>query len=126
MLAEIRTGIVDTLARLDGVNVYPHPVDNLAAPAAIVAGVQAEPDSGDSWRCTAEVYVVVSRRHVHQLAQLDELLDPSGTVRTSVVAALLAEGSTVDVSSIGEYREFTIGDVGHYAATVTVEVLTHG
>lgn len=126
MLAELRDDVTDLLAALDGVNVYPHPVDNLAAPAAIIAGVQADPDSGDSWRCTVEVYVVVSRRHVDQLAQLDELLDPTGTARTSVVAAILADGSAWDVTNVGEYREFTIGDLPHYAATITAEVLCYG
>jgi hypothetical protein len=128
-LAEVRTAIADTLsARLPGVNAYRLPVDNPSAPCAIVAGRVTNPDTMDgSVTDVWDVYVAVSHRNVDQVDDLDALTDQTGD--GSAVAALRADPSlggvvmAAVVTTVGDYRELTMGDVSYYAATVTVEVM---
>lgn len=128
-LADVRDGLEVTLSVLPGVNVYRLPTDRVEAPAVLVMGFRITPQTmGDPLRrVTTDLLVVVSRRHVDQVDLLDALVDPS--VDDSV-PAILADDPSLDgkvdsciVTSIGDYTELVVGDVGYYAATVSVEVL---
>ena len=123
---EIRDVIALALSRVPGVNIYKFPPEDISAPAAFVAGFTISPLSFDGYRETSvDLTVMVSHKHVDQLALLDAMLDSEGS--SSIVAAIdNAASSDVNlrVNTIGNYREVTIADVSYYAADVTVEVLT--
>ena len=123
---EIRDVIALALSKVPGVNIYRFPPEDSAAPAAFVAGFTIRPLSFDGYRETSvDITVMVSHRHVDQLAMLDAMLDSGGS--SSIVAAIdNAASPDVDlrVNTIGNYRELTIADVAYYAADITVEVLT--
>ncbi len=110
-------------------NIYRLPPDTVEAPAIMVGGFQI--DTGTfadaNLRTTADLTVVVSRRHVDQVDALDELLSPSGSLS---LWALFDDDPTLNdavafcsVSGAGEYRELVIGDVGYYAATVNLSIM---
>jgi hypothetical protein len=120
MLADLRSELVDAIGAVSGLNVYPHPVDNVVSPAAMVAGLTTTLDG--VWTASAEVYVVVSRRHADQLYVLDDLVDPTNPRSVSAAIEGSSSGRCV-ITSVGEYREFPVGSVPHYAATIQVEVL---
>jgi hypothetical protein len=124
---EIRTAIVDTLSDLVGLNVYGYPVDNVTSPAAVVAGFSTvESTFGGTYNTQAEIYVLVSHRHVDQFEKLDELTDFIGTL--SIPQALNERNVANDemnfaTLSVGDFRELIVADVQYYAATVTLRVL---
>ena len=128
-LADVRTAIATTVgAALPGINVYRLPVDNPTAPCVIVAGRSTTPTTLDGIVTdTFDVYVAVSHRNTDIIDDLDALTDAAGT--GSAVTALAADhtlGGVVfssEVTSVGQYRELTMGDVSYYAATITLEVI---
>lgn len=128
-LADVRDGITEVLANtLPGVQVNRLPVDNVNPPAVIVAGMQLAPDSfGDGYQVTVDLYVVVSRRNVDSVDDLDRMLDPG--LSDSIPSAIHSDQNLGDrvmsakVAAIGEYREMEVNGTKFYAATVTVEVL---
>lgn len=131
LFADVRDGLEATLnaGLSDGVNVYRLPTDRVEAPAVVVMGFRMDPETLGATlrRVRTDLLVVVSRRHVDQVELLDALLDPS--VDGSVLDVLAADpslGGKVDsaiVTSVGDYGEIIVGDVGYYSATVSLEVL---
>ena len=129
-LAEFRDALAGTLEdHLPGFNVYRLPPDNVEVPAAMVAGFQIDTGTfGDTTvRVAADVELMVSRRNVHQVELLDELLSPSGVrslwVKFNEEPTLGDVVAFCTVQSAGDYRELIIGDVGYYAATVSLTVM---
>lgn len=129
-LTELRSGIVSTLQdQLPGWNIYELPPDNVDGPAVAVMGFQMDPGTfGDaSVRVSAELLVIVSRRHRDQLELLDAAISPSG--ETSLWELFDAD-PTLDgtvafcsVQSAGDYRELAIAEIGYYCATVSLSVM---
>jgi hypothetical protein len=123
---EIRDVIALALSKCPGVNIYKFPPEDISPPAAFVAGFSIRPLSFDGYRETSvDITVMVSHRHVDQLALLDAMLDSEGS--SSIVAAIDNAASpdvNLRVNTIGNYREVIIADVPYYAADITVEVLT--
>jgi hypothetical protein len=131
LLADIRDGLAEVLSDgLPSVNVYRLPTDRVEAPAVCVMGFRMDPQTmaaAPLQRVTTDLLVLVSRRHIDQVDLLDALVDPA--LSDSVPAALAADftlGGRVDsciVTGVGDYGEVPVGDVGYYAATITVEVM---
>jgi hypothetical protein len=127
-LGELRDALAGTLSdALPGVNVYRTPADDVQSPALIVAGFDLEPVAfGSVAKVGVDLFAAVSRRHIDQMDQLDELVSPTGP--GSAWAAISADPdlsgavSYCQVVSVGEYRELTFGDAGYYAATIRLEV----
>jgi len=125
--AAIRGAVHDAIAEVHSLNVYRYPPDTVSVPAAIVAGLDIEPNSMSGGRETSvAVLVLVSRSHVSQLELLDELLDPESAA--SVVAAVDSRVDVDDVSlmveSVGGYGEIVWGDVSYYGALMTIRALS--
>lgn len=119
--AEVRRALESSLS---SASVYVTPPDVISSPAVILGGIDwqwvAMPDERV---VTIPLYVAVSRRNTNNVAQLDELCDPGGEVVAAFAAAPTATGvDSWNVTSIGSYRDISIGDTDYYAATVTLEV----
>jgi hypothetical protein len=76
---------------------------------------------------SADLQLVVSRRHVDQVHALDDLLSPTSD---QSLFALFNDDPTLgdrigycSVSGAGDYRELVVADVGYYAAAVTISVM---
>lgn len=124
-LSELRTAVTQRLRNdLPGVQVYQYPVDNVDAPAIVVAGLGLDTGTfGDATsRFEVELVVLVSRRHVDQIDVLDAMLSLSGDL--SIWQSVNADPSLDDtvahcvVQSVGDYREIAVADVGYYSAIV--------
>ena len=129
-LGELRDALASVLEdAYPAWNVMPIPPDNVDVPAIIVGGFNLDTATfGDaSTRVTAELQVMVSRRHQDQVELLDAVLGPSGDA--SLWQTMNDDPTLGDVvafctvQSAGDYREFVIADVGYYAATVTLSVM---
>ena len=127
-LSDVRDGLAATIQDATGVTCHRVPVDDIDPPSFIVAGFQLTPSTLEGGAVvTAEVYAAVARIDYSFIDQLDSMVAPTGD--TSAWAAIQADttlGGLVDSAipvSVTEYRELVMGDVGYYAATLTVEVL---
>jgi hypothetical protein len=123
---EIREALAQALNSISGLNIYRYPPEDVNPPCAFIAGFTINPLTFDGNRETkADVTVLVSHKHVDQLVTLDAMLDSDGP--WSVVDAIESAtppGMNFFVENIGGYRELTVGDVGYYAADVSVTVRT--
>lgn len=125
----LRAALVSQLAaQLDSsVTVAPVPPETVTGTTVVIGGMDTPEDAVFEGHRTTTVplWVVVSRKHRSFIEELDRLCD---TGDGGVPAAIHADptlGGVVDsaaVKSTGDYRDMTIADVSHYAATVTVEV----
>lgn len=111
-------------ASLSSAAVYVTPPDVISSPAVILGGIDWQWVAMPEERVvTIPLYVAVSRRNTNNVAQLDELCDPDGEVVAAFDAAPTATGvDSWNVTSVGSYRDISIGDTDYYAATVTLEV----
>jgi len=126
-IADVRAGVQTVLAdALQGVTVHRFPADNVDGPTIMVAGFRIDAGSfgDDTVRFEAELYVIVSRRHIDQMELLDTLLSPgSGFSIWDAIDDNPTLGATVafcSVESAGEYRQMMIGEVPYFAATVVL------
>lgn len=127
-LGDIRTGLASTIQDATGITCHRVPVDDIDPPSFIVAGFSITPRTSDGGTTVlAEVYAAVARIDYSFIDRLDEMVAPTGD--SSAWAAISADSSlgglVLDATpvSVTEYRELVMGDVGYYAATLTVEVL---
>lgn len=127
-LSDVRDGLAATIQDATGVTCHRVPVDDIDPPSFIVAGLQLTPSTLEGGAVvTAEVYAAVARIDYSFIDDLDAMVAPTGD--RSAWAAIADDptlgglvGSAV-VLSVGEYRELVMGDVGYYAATLSIEVL---
>lgn len=119
--AEVQRVIEDAVS---GVTVYATPPDTIQSPAVILGGIDWQWDVMGSGRVvTLPLYVAVSRRNTNRIADLDVLCDPGGELVAAFDAEPTATGvDSWNVTSVGSYRDISIGDTDYYAATVTLEV----
>jgi hypothetical protein len=129
-LGEVRAALASVLEdALPAWNIYRLPPDDVQAPAIILGGFQVDVATfGDTTaRVSADLQLVVSRRHVDQVHALDDLLSPTSD---QSLFALFNDDPTLgerigycSVSGAGDYRELVVADVGYYAATITLSVM---
>jgi hypothetical protein len=126
-LGEVRAALASTLEdAMPGVNIYAFPVDEISAPAIMVAGFRIDPGTlGDiTLRFEAELYLIASHRHIDQLQLLDEMASPAGS--RSVWSAIDSDPSLGEVvghatvETIEDYRQMVVAEVGYYAATARI------
>ena len=127
---DVLEGIETALsAGCPGVNFYRLPPMEIVAPAVLVTGFTFEPhvEFGDgARRFNVDLTVCVSARQVSLFDDLLRLVEPSDT--RSVQRALEADGtlgsrvSDLRLLQTGDLREFTVGETGFWAMTLTVEV----
>jgi hypothetical protein len=125
--AEIRAAVHEAVARVPQLNTYRYPPDSVQVPAAIVAGIDIEPNTLTGGReTTVSVLVLVSRSHTSQIELLDDLIDPEGvdSVYAAIESRVDADGVSLMVESVGGYGEVVWGDTSYYGALVTVKAFT--